>query len=284
MKGFYKVASEELLKKLNEIDKKDANNLATCAEYAEGIISYLRNKEESMYVKEGFLKDQPEVNDKVRIGAVEWMVEAQLRFKLENETLFLAVNILDRFLEKEKVTKLKMSLLAATVMLIAAKYEEIYPPHLRDFISAAERPLNRDDMMRTELSILETLKYDLSIPTTLRFLQRYSKLTQCDETVLNLAQYICEIQLLDSKMAKHSPSIMAAAGLYLSQKALKKATSNVELFWKEAKHTEADIQKCAKEMLANMQIKEKIALSNIRRKYGKYKDVTKVVLDQSLAS
>jgi len=280
--GFYKNATEDLQKKLNSIDKKDTNNLATCAEYAEGIFAYLRNKEESMYAKDGFLKNQTEVTDKIRAGVIEWMVDTQLRFKLEDETLFLAINILDRFLEKEKVLRLRLPLLSATAVLIAAKYEEIYPPHLKDIMCVAEKPLNRDEIMKMEIQILQTLKFDISIPTVLRFLQRYSKLLQSDENERLTAQYICEFQLLDSKMAKNSPSLLATSGLYLARKIAKKTIKLTELPWTEAKHSEAEIQACAKEMVSNMMIKEKVALSNIRRKYGKYREVTKTNFEQVL--
>ncbi len=284
--AFYKAADEHLQKVLNEIDKKDTKNLATCAEYAAEIFAYLRDKEESMYAKDGFLKNQVEVNDKLRAGTIEWMVETQMKFKLENETLFLAVNIFDRFLEKERVLRHKLPLLATTAMLIAAKYEEIYPPHLKDFLCAAEKPLNRDDMLRFELTILQELKFDISIPTVLRFLQRLTKLGQFDETAFNLALYLCEFQLLDSKMAKYSPSLQATTSLYLAQRALTKQNplKMNELPWKDTKHTESEILGCAKDMIVNMQVKERVALSNIRRKYAKYKDVIKVSLDSSLAN
>ena len=148
----------------------------------------------------------------------------------------------------------------------------------------AEKPLNRDEIIKMELGILQTLKFDISIPTILRFLQRYSKLLQCDETEQSLAHYICEFQLLDIKMCKYSPSLLAISGLYLAHKVFKKTIKTSELPWIEAKHSDSEIQQCAKDMVANMMIKEKIALSNIRRKFAKYREVTKVVFDMNLAS
>jgi hypothetical protein len=51
-----------------------------------------------------------------------------LKFKLKEETLFLAVNIIDRYLSQQTITKEKFQLLATTALFIATKYEEIYPP------------------------------------------------------------------------------------------------------------------------------------------------------------
>lgn len=43
---------------------------------------------------------QTEINDKMRAILVDWLIEVHLKFKLLAETLFIAVNIIDRYLEK----------------------------------------------------------------------------------------------------------------------------------------------------------------------------------------
>jgi hypothetical protein len=48
-----------------------------------------------------------------------------------HETLFLTVNILDRFLAVQKVARQRLQLVGVTSLMIAAKYEEIYPPEVR---------------------------------------------------------------------------------------------------------------------------------------------------------
>ncbi|TMW97209.1 hypothetical protein EJD97_005991 [Solanum chilense] len=49
------------------------------------------------------------------------------KLELKQETLFLAVNSLDRFLEKQVVAKNKLQLVGLVAFLIASKYEEILP-------------------------------------------------------------------------------------------------------------------------------------------------------------
>jgi cyclin B len=41
-----------------------------------------------------------EINDKMRAILVDWLIEVHLKFKLLPETLFITVNIIDRYLEK----------------------------------------------------------------------------------------------------------------------------------------------------------------------------------------
>ena len=41
----------------------------------------------------------------MRAILVDWLVDVHLKFKLVDETLFLTVNLIDRYLEKAQVTR-----------------------------------------------------------------------------------------------------------------------------------------------------------------------------------
>lgn len=62
-----------------------------------------------------------------------WLVEVHLKFKLLPETLFITVNLIDRFTERVNVKRNEYQLVGVTAMLIASKYEEIHPPVVSDF-------------------------------------------------------------------------------------------------------------------------------------------------------
>ena len=85
-------------------------------------------------------------------------------------------------------------------MLIATKYEEIYPPLLKDFVYISENQFTEDKILEMELSILVELDFDMQLTTSYRFLERFSKITRLDEVTQYLAQYMLELGLLDSKM------------------------------------------------------------------------------------
>jgi len=63
---------------------------------------------------------------------IDWLVEVHAKFKLRTETLYLTVNIIDRFLQERSLSRSKLQLLGCTGMLLASKYEEIYAPEVRD--------------------------------------------------------------------------------------------------------------------------------------------------------
>ena len=104
-----------------------------------------------------------------------------LKFKLLPETLYITVNLIDRYCEKVKVSRSDYQLLGITSMLIACKYEEIIVPPIDHFIEMTDNAYTKSQVIKQEWQILHTLEYDITFPTVYRFLERYSKLANCDE-------------------------------------------------------------------------------------------------------
>ena len=68
---------------------------------------------------------QTDINASMREILVDWLIEVHLKFKLLPETLYLTVNLIDRYLEKQNVLRNKLQLVGVTAMLIASKYDEV---------------------------------------------------------------------------------------------------------------------------------------------------------------
>jgi cyclin B len=64
-----------------------------------------------------------------------------------SETLFLTTNLIDRFLTKDSVSRKNLQLVGVTAMLLAAKYEEIWAPEVRDFVYISDKAYNRQQIL-----------------------------------------------------------------------------------------------------------------------------------------
>ena len=73
---------------------------------------------------------QSDVNAKMRAILVDWLVEVSEEYKLCADTLYQAVNYIDRFLTLQPTQRSQLQLIGVTCMWLAAKYEEIYPPNV----------------------------------------------------------------------------------------------------------------------------------------------------------
>lgn len=84
---------------LRDIDEEDGDNPQLVSEYAKDIYHYMMTLESQMPIRQNHLGKQPEVNGRMRCILVDWLVQVHQRFHLLQETLFLTVAILDRYLQ-----------------------------------------------------------------------------------------------------------------------------------------------------------------------------------------
>lgn len=92
------------------------------------------------------------------------------------------------------------------------------PPVIDDFIYVSDNAYDRKDIIKMEMEILRTVKFDIGIPLSYTFLRRYSKCIRADMKFLTLARYILELSLQDYAFAQECDSLKACAALYLAIK------------------------------------------------------------------
>lgn len=206
---------------IENIDLEDGENPIMAAEYVQDIYAYLRSLETQHALPESYMVGvQQEVNGKMRTILVDWLVEVHMRFKLLQETLFLTVDLIDRFLHKRSVARGQLQLVGITAMLIASKYEEMYPPEVRDFVYIADNAYSRAEILAMECLILRTLDFHLGQPLPLHFLRRASRACHADTRVHSLAKYFLEARMMSYKMAHIPCSAVAAASVWIARRVL----------------------------------------------------------------
>lgn len=127
---------------------------------------------------------------------------------------------------------------------LAAKYEEIYPPELRDLVYITDRAYNKEDILEMESEIAVALNYNLTVPTIHSFLCRYLKAAHADRTMVQLACYLAERTLQEYGMIRFLPSVIAATAVCLARKTLKRHSWSPTLV-KYTNYDEADMADCA---------------------------------------
>lgn len=63
------------------------------------------------------------------------------------ETLYLTVNLIDRFLAIQQVVRKKLQLVGVTAMLLACKYEEVSVPVVEDLILISDKAYSRKEVL-----------------------------------------------------------------------------------------------------------------------------------------
>jgi len=216
---------------VTDIDAEDSSNPQLCTEYAQDIYAYLRQLEMRGAVRPDFLSGCP-ITDKMRAVLVDWLVEVQMQFKLLQETLFLTVNTIDRFLavEGKTVYRSRLQLVGVAAMFLVCKIEEVYAPAISDFVYITDNAYSEAEIRHMELQIIRALNFDLCQPISLNFLRRYSKAGDVDMLQHSLAKYTLEVCLLDYHLLSTPGSLLASAALCLSLLVLD-PSSTLETVW-----------------------------------------------------
>lgn len=205
-----------------DIDSQDRADPLQASDLACTIFAYHKRTEGLYRPLPTYMNRQQDINDKMRAILVDWLVEVHLKFKLMPETLFLTANLIDRFLEIKGVTRKNLQLVGVTAMLIASKYEEIWAPELHDFVYISDRAYRKDQILAMEKVMLNSLKFNLTVPTPYNFLSRFLKAAGAsrDKQVQLLASYLTELALPDYSMLRHSYSEIAAAAVFVANRCL----------------------------------------------------------------
>ncbi|XP_051893408.1 cyclin-A2 [Pristis pectinata] len=199
-------------------------NVNELSEYADDIHKYLREMELKCRPKIGYMKKQPDITNSMRAILVDWLVEVGEEYKLQNETLYLAVNYIDRFLSSMSVLRGKLQLVGTAAMLLASKFEEIYPPEVAEFVYITDDTYTKKQVLRMEHLILKVLSFDLAAPTINQFLIQYVGRENASSKVESLSMYLGELSLIDSEsFLKYPPSVLAASAFCLANYTISQA-------------------------------------------------------------
>ncbi|KAL2756146.1 hypothetical protein ACRALDRAFT_2035182 [Sodiomyces alcalophilus JCM 7366] len=202
---------------VQDLDTEDLDDPLMVAEYANEIFEYLRDIECNCIPNPNYMDHQDELEWKTRGILVDWLIEVHTRFLLLPETLFLAINLIDRFLSEKVVQLNNLQLVGVTAMFIAAKYEEVMSPHIGNFRKIADDGFTESEILSAEQFLLSTLNYDLSYPNPMNFLRRISKADNYNIQCRTIGKYLIEIALLDHRFLAFRPSHVAAGAMYLGR-------------------------------------------------------------------
>lgn len=150
---------------------------------------------------------------------MDFLIEAHAAFQLLPETLYLAVNLLDRYCSRRVVYKRHYQLVGCAALLIAAKYGDRKDrvPQIKELRSMC-CGLYEDEMFtQMERHVLQTLEWTIGHPTIDSFLQLALSEHPYDAEVEHMTWFICEIALFERDFVGALPSIMARSALALAR-------------------------------------------------------------------
>nr|XP_043615743.1 cyclin-A1-1-like [Erigeron canadensis] len=232
---------------------------------------------------------QEDITRCMRAILMDWLVEVAIEYKLLPETLFLAVNYIDRYLSVIPIDRERLQLLGVTCMMIDAKYEEISAPHVEDFCYITDNTYSQNEVLQMEFSVLHYLKFEMTAPTVRCFLMLLLPFAQLDNLAHHqpklqfLASYICELTLIEYNMLRYPPSLIASSAIFLARFLLTQEPWNLTLMY-YTRYQPSDLQECVEALRVLVFESSASSLKAISEKYSqdKYKCVAEITCPASI--
>jgi cyclin B len=236
---------------------------------------------------------QRDISPTMRAIVIDWLVETHYTRKLHQQTLFLSINIMDRYLSSKQLTRKVLQLIGITSLLIASKFIDIDPLGVQDCIIETDNMNDRKEIIEMESEILSTLQYQISVPTVYHFLSRYFTVVNITEKTRLLTNYYIERNLQEYDSLQYQPCKFAAgavyAALYQQQIQSGRVLGPSKSYWpltleEETGLTEAEVFIVARNITQHVNIEvvtaSKRVLSATKRKYSseRYQKVSNLPL------
>jgi hypothetical protein len=189
-------------------------------EYREEIRRYMHHMENCTMSSAQSMDQQPEIRWHMRPCLVDFLVEVHFTFRLRPETLYLALNIIDRYVSRRIVYIKHYQLVGCAALWIAAKFEDAKErvPTVQDLAQICRDTYDESAFIQMESHILATIQWTLGHPTAEAWLRLICCGTHIEEPkVQHVARFLMEITLFYREFVRHSPSSIALAALTLSR-------------------------------------------------------------------
>jgi len=187
----------------------------------------------------------------MRTILVNWLIEVVEEYKLRKETLYIAINYVDRFLlGHDQVERNFLQLIGIAAILIASKYEEIDVPRIDELVYITDSTYTAKQILETEKIILDDLDYDLTVSTIISFLPRFMEVARVCAPEQNYhAQFLADLTLTNYSLnAFFPPSLLAASIVCLTRHCFGETDLWGPEFLSHTRYSKSLIQECAREI------------------------------------
>ena len=234
-------------------DVSNINNVQIPKEYLNTIYYNLLIEQENDFTPKAdpdYMKKQKEINSQMRSILIDWLIDVHFKFGFTDETIFMTVLTIDRYLSVKQITRNRLQLLGITALMIACKHEEIDVPKIDDFIYITDNAYVRDEVYNMENDVLSTLNFSLLYPSPIKFYEYLSLHFKFDKMKHMMGKYLMESFLLDTKINKYKPATISCACTYIVMKFFKMEN------YHEAYHKKFFLSDESKEITLDYNIKE----------------------------
>lgn len=189
-------------------------------EYRDEIQEYMHAMERHTMCSVASMDQQPEIRWHMRPCLVDFLVEIHFTFRLRPETLYLTLNIIDRYVSRRIVYVKHYQLVGCAALWIAAKFEDAKErvPTVQDLAQICRDTYDESAFIQMEGHVLSTIQWSLGHPTAEAWLRLFCCAPSVEDVkVQHVARFLMEITLFYREFVEFVPSAIALGALILAR-------------------------------------------------------------------
>lgn len=200
-------------------------------EYRDEIQDYMYMMERHTISSITSMDQQPEIRWHMRPCLVDFLVEIHFTFRLRPETLYLTLNIIDRYVSRRIVYVKHYQLVGCAALWIAAKFEDAKDkvPTVAELAQICRDTYDESAFIQMEGHVLSTIQWTLGHPTAEAWLRLLCVGPSMEELkVQHVARFLMEITLFYREFVEYPPSSIALGALTLARHVCGKSRRSLE--------------------------------------------------------
>ena len=207
-------------KKIKPLFKFESSNKNYLSEYYDEIYINLLLDERlaKNTIKIDYMKQQNDINYKMRAILIDWLIEVHYRYRFKRKTLLQTIMIIDLYLSNKTISTINLQLLGIASLLISCKENEIFYPGTQEFVNMTSNAYTKHELLKMEAQVLNSLNFEILSPSADEFYNILSKCFNFNKEQKFLGEYFMDSSLIDYSMLKYPPSIIGMACAYIVMK------------------------------------------------------------------
>ena len=155
----------------------------------------------------------------IRNISINWLTMIIYKiFKFKENTLYLTVQIIDRFLSKKMLSIEKSELLILCSLILCSKHEEIDYVNMIESLQLSSNKFTKKEIINMQYEILNELNFELMIPTMNDYFSIFCVILNFKEIDINKGLLLLNIILVDYYIIKYPNFMIALAVIKLLNK------------------------------------------------------------------
>jgi cyclin B len=273
-------------------ENEEKRDVQSVNEYKDEILNNLIEEEKKIKyeINPNYFQYQTEINQDMRSILIDWLIDVHNKLSFKEETIYIAIYIMDSYLSKKFIQRKRFQLLGITSLILASKLNEIYIRRISDYVFITDKAYTVDEIKYMEEDISKTLNFKFLVPSSLSFYEIISEKIGIheDSDKFRFGEFLIQSFLIDFRSLYYSYSTISCACCYIIMKFNKMKNYQISynnqyysIKYNNMNENRSNIVKdCAKNICAVITEMFNSKLQSTIKKYSKckfYDDISKVL-------